>query len=158
MQAFQSDDFDGWGGANDVLTTGLVKSIFEFYESVGDYQMLATMVCVLTLGRDRRGKQNDYIDKFTLIPQCSTRDRIRIDNYIHRYAELAFSWGNLALRNELSKRLAHASPEAQPELERSKQHRVPVIECSICCNNVRGASISCPKCGHGGHLEHMMSW
>jgi len=33
IQTFDSDDFDGWGGSNDALTTGLVEEIFQYYEA-----------------------------------------------------------------------------------------------------------------------------
>lgn len=161
MQAFQNDDFDGWGGPNDPLTTGLVEQIFQFYEREGDVQMLATMVCLLTLGRDRRSTcKHNYIDKCMLLPQLSIKDSIRFDNYLRQYADLLYSWGVLTKRNEVTKRVAYNIPQETVCIEpiQSKQNRILNVECSICCSSVRGASIFCPSCGHGGHLDHMISW
>ena len=195
MRTFETDDFNGWGGCNDALTTSLVDQIFQYYEAEGDYQMLATMVCVLTFGRDRRiskGKRKEGNHRYKLLPQRSTRDQIRFDNYIHRYADLLYSWGKLTVRNEISKRLAHAIPGAGGEIAQSMKTFVPndgvaigivfsafcqrckvpvglntdvckkcqdfAFQCCICCSAVRGAFTVCPSCGHGGHLNHIISW
>jgi hypothetical protein len=122
--------------------------------------MLASMVCVLTHGRDRRMSKNQQyqFDKYTLLPQRSVKDQIRFDNYILRYAEMLYSWGILTVRNEVSKRIAHSLPEGGGELSRVKETVVYSAQCSICCSAVRGASIFCPSCGHGGHLQHIMNW
>jgi WD repeat-containing protein 59 len=32
------------------------------------------------------------------------------------------------------------------------------VRCSICDNAVRGLFTVCARCGHGGHLNHIMSW
>jgi hypothetical protein len=154
------DDFDGWGGYNDALTTGLVEQLFRFYEAEGDFQMLASIVCVLTHGRDRRATKNQQyeFDKYMLLPQRSVKDQIRFDNYLRRYAHMLYSWGILTVGNEVSKRLAHSQAEAGGELSRVKGTYVCSAQCSICCSAVRGASIFCPLCGHGGHLEHIMNW
>merc|ERR1712216_758333 len=51
---FEADETDGFGGDEDALTTGIVEQILQWYEVQGDYQMLTTIVCVLSFGRDRR--------------------------------------------------------------------------------------------------------
>ncbi|KAL7456072.1 hypothetical protein ACHAWC_008345 [Mediolabrus comicus] len=117
LEIFESDPFAGWGGASDALTTGVVTSVLEYYESQADYQMLATIVCVLTFGRDRRksskaigpGKEDDY----QLLPKFDER---RYDMYLHHYAALLYGWGCLTVRNEISKRLAYGVPGAGGEI------------------------------------------
>ena len=117
LEVFESDPFAGWGGASDALTTGVVTSVLEYYESQADYQMLATIVCVLTFGRDRRksskaigpGKDDDY----QLLPKFDER---RYDMYLHHYAALLYGWGCLTVRNEISKRLAYGVPGAGGEI------------------------------------------
>lgn len=116
MEIFEADAFDGWGGPNEALTTGLVEQIIRYYESEADYQMLATIVCVLTFGRDRRksssnslGKQNDY----QLLPKLDER---RYDNYLYQYASLLYGWGILTVRSEISKRLAYGIPGEGAEI------------------------------------------
>lgn len=190
MQA-GSDKFDGWG---DALTSGLVEQIFRYYETEGDYQMLATMVCVLTLGRDRRstrGQPGEHSDKYKLLPQGTVADEIRFDNYLHRYCDLLYSWQSLTIRNEIHKRITYAVPGAGGEIASTEtivpndgvaigivfsafcqRCKVPVgldtdvcnrcqnyaFQCSICMQHVRGAMTFCPCCGHGGHLDHIITW
>jgi hypothetical protein len=124
--------------------------------------MLGSMVCVLTLGRDRRTSKDcshPRLDKYSLLPQGSSTDQIRLDNYIRLYSNLLYCWGLLTARNEISKRLAFTLPEADDfELVLRKSHGKTAAQCSICCSAVRGASAFCPSCGHGGHLEHLIQW
>lgn len=117
MEIFEADAFDGWGGANDALTTGILETILQYYESQADYQMLATIVCVLTFGRDRRkslqtkslGQREDY----QLLPKFDER---RYDNYLYQYASLLYVWGILTVRSEVSKRLAFGIPGGGAEI------------------------------------------
>lgn len=32
------------------------------------------------------------------------------------------------------------------------------VVCGLCRLTVKGVAVICPKCGHGGHLEHMRAW
>ena len=32
------------------------------------------------------------------------------------------------------------------------------LTCSVCRGHVMGLSVTCPKCGHGGHLKHFREW
>ncbi|KAL7493275.1 hypothetical protein ACHAWT_004835 [Skeletonema menzelii] len=122
IEIFQADAFDGWGGASDSLTTGILEQIIRYYESQADYQMLATIVCVLTFGRDRRksltknslGQQEDY----QLLPKFDER---RYDNYLYQYASLLYGWGILTVRSEVSKRLAFGIPGGGAEIVTKSQ-------------------------------------
>jgi hypothetical protein len=109
---FEMDETDGWGGNGDALTTGIVEQILCYYEAVRDFQMLATVVCVLTFGRDRRCSSSRTGGSYRLLPKFDER---RYDNYLRQYAALLFSWGLLTVRSEISKRLAYATPGAGTE-------------------------------------------
>ncbi|KAL7466238.1 hypothetical protein ACHAXS_006526 [Conticribra weissflogii] len=115
LDVFDRDEYDGWGGEDDALTTGIVESILRYYESRGDYQMLCTILCVLTFGRDRRKnhRTNDSFSSYQLLPKFDDR---RYDNYISRYAALLYSWGVLTVRSEISKRLAYGIPGGGAEI------------------------------------------
>jgi hypothetical protein len=173
---FQMDETNGWGGNDEALTTGLVEQILLYYEGESDYQMLSTIVCVLTLGRDRRCLSSGGGGKYRLLPNFDER---RYDNYLHRYAALLYGWDLLTVRIEIGKRIAYATPGAGIEthtwLETGRSrptllsntvtdddvsHGVEEssLECAICCIPVHGACTWCPRCGHGGHVDHLMQW
>ena len=117
--AFEYDEFDGWGGDNDALTTGVVEHILRWYEAKGDYQMLSTILCVLTFGRDRRdlcNNRSDAVDKRYLYQLLPKFDERRYDNYLHRYATLLYGWSILTVRSEISKRLATPIPGGGAEI------------------------------------------
>jgi len=109
---FEMDETDGWGGDGDALTNGIVEQILHYYEVQGDFQMLSTIVCVLTFGRDRRSSSSDGGRRYQLLPKFDDR---RYDNYIHIYAALLYGWGVLTVRSEISKRLAYSTPGAGAE-------------------------------------------
>jgi hypothetical protein len=33
-----------------------------------------------------------------------------------------------------------------------------IFKCSLCSNTVKGIGVVCPKCHHGGHVQHMRDW
>jgi len=115
IDTYGRDEYDGWGGEYDALTTGVVECILRYYESRGDYQMLCTILCVLTFGRDRRKnhRTNNNFRIYQLLPNFDER---RYDNYISRYATLLYSWGVLTVRSEISKRLAYGVPGGGAEI------------------------------------------
>ncbi len=47
---------------------------------------------------------------------------------------------------------------ANPETNICNACHTYAFRCSICTNAVRGKFLVCFTCGHGGHLDHIMSW
>ena len=47
---------------------------------------------------------------------------------------------------------------ANPETNICNSCHTYAFRCSICTNAVRGKFLVCFTCGHGGHLDHIMSW
>lgn len=196
------DGYDGWGGpGGGALGRDLVASILQFYELHGDVQMLATIVCVLSGGTDRRmGHRGLQLEQEinsgigNLLPD----DDNRLDFYIFRYATLLYAWGKLTTRTELNKHLAQGGGDemlipiepgdarrlqkdcsanegsapsitfaplcprchkpASPETNVCNNCRQYAFKCSICMNAVRGLFTTCLKCGHGGHVDHLLPW
>jgi len=112
---------DGWccgsggGGRRGALTYELVGNILRYYESLGDVQMLATIVCLLrpiaTRASSKWNKENIHTSPssnqkgkwtWTLLPKGQDG---KYDTYIRRYADLLYSWGLLTTRAELNKHL-----------------------------------------------------
>ena len=114
------DDFDGWGGpGGGALGGDLVESILQFYELHGDVQMLATIVCVLSGGSDRRMSNRSHRmeqETNSCIRNLLPDDDKRLDSYIIRYASLLYAWGKLTTRTELNKHLAHSIPGGGGEI------------------------------------------
>lgn len=133
------DSFGGWGGAGGgALGAGLVDSFLRFYESLGDVQMLSTMVCVL---RGTHGKaQTTGNSGWSLLP---TGQEEKYDTYIRRYADLLYGWGALTTRAELNKHLIRALPQTEAGQaalggESEEGRRSPGI----------ALVFTCPKCGN----------
>jgi hypothetical protein len=149
MEIFEADAFDGWGGANDALTTGIIEQILRYYESQADYQMLATIVCVLTFGRDRRkslqtkslGQKEDY----QLLPKFDER---RYDNYLYQYSSLLYLWGILTVRSEVSKRLAFGIPGGGAEILTKSQENEETSASIVSNSGVTGITFTpiCQTC------------
>jgi len=177
---FETDETDGWGGDEDALTTGIVEQILLWYEVQGDYQMLTTIVCVLSFGRDRRGRtaSGGGGGRYRLLPKYDDR---QYDNYIHRYGTLLYAWGLLTVRSEISKRLAYEVSNPAEEVDDMKGSFISTVctkcvepisdvngicskckeyafQCSICCSAVRGAYTWCLSCNHGGHVQCHQEW
>ncbi len=112
ISTFEMDETDGWGGNGNALTTGIVEHILYYYELEREFQMLATIVCVLSFGRDRRRLSSGAGGSYRLLPKFDER---RYDNYLRQYSALLYGWGLLAERSEVSKRLAYATPGAGTE-------------------------------------------
>jgi hypothetical protein len=88
--------FDGWG---DALGINLVNSLMRFYESLGDVQMLSSLVCVLRMIYQYT---NDGKLEWMLLP---TDQDAKYDLYIRSYSVLLYGWGLLTKRAELMKHL-----------------------------------------------------
>jgi len=96
---------DGWGGRSGAraLSVGLVINLLKYYESLGDVQMLSTIVCVL---RTPSSPPGDSVScTYNLLP---TDQDDKYDAYIRRYADLLYGWGLLTKRAELNKHLVRS--------------------------------------------------
>lgn len=182
------DAFNGWGGrGGGALGVDLVSNLMRYYESLGDVQMLATMVCVLSGGRRRsRGYASISRDHLFLLP---TGQDEKYDTYIRHYSDLLYGWGLLVKRAELNKHLVQHTPQSEGSIilnDNINNIRSPGIalvftcpkcgndaefgtnicrtcqdfafRCSICENGVKGLFIVCDACGHGGHVGHISTW
>ena len=171
-----------WGRSGDALGTNLVRNFLHYYESLGDIQMLSTIVCVL------RHPLLEKHPSFKILP--AGKDEQKYDFYIRKYADLLYAWGLLNMRAELTKHLTHV-PSQTTSLKSSNHQdgvdgnqspgislafRCPrcsndvlgqnycqtcksyAFRCIICDNAVRGLFTVCHTCGHGGHVQHLMSW
>lgn len=174
--------FNGWGGeGGGALGIDMVKNFFLYYEALGDFQMLATMFCVL----NGRYSQKQRTNRPSLLPVCRAEV---YDTYIIRYAELLYSWGLLNTRAELNKHLQRnyeqndfqfqsteegkeesfslgvimSCPKCGKEVDSRTNYcrscRDFAFRCSICDTAVRGLFTFCEMCKHGGHLSHMVNW
>lgn len=168
-------------GADVAITSGLVKEILRYYESCRDVQMLATITCVLTFGRDRRRGKGSNSDNLQLLPDLGDG---RYDNYLLLYSNLLYRWGHLVVRAEVLKRLAHPQTLKLPDTPRVTPSGVSFLpvcarctapitneggnicsncndfafRCSISGDPIRGRFAWCPKCGHGGDPLLMNEW
>jgi Zinc-ribbon, C4HC2 type len=178
--------FDGWGGpGGGALGENLVGNLLQYFESLGDVQMLATMVCVLSGGQ----RKLQIVDKsrWYLLPRGQEE---KYDTYIRRYADLLYGWGLLTIRAELNKHMIRVLPYFQRvepgSVENIDDGRSPGIavvftcsqcenetdfgtnycrscqdyafRCVVCENAVRGLFTVCDCCGHGGHVVHIQAW
>ena len=148
IEIFEKDVFGGWGGADDALTTGIVEQILRYYESQADYQMLATIVCVLTFGRDRRKTSKSFgtkKDDYQLLPKFDDR---RYDNYLYQYTSMLYGWGILTVRSEVSKRLANGIPGGGAEIVTESQANQEKSTSIIANTGVTGITFTpmCQKC------------
>lgn len=153
----------------------LVRLVLQYYETMGDVQMLATIVCVL------RQEKTDSKEDILLL---SDETDVKCDGYLRRYSDLLYSWRLLSLRAQINKRLRYTyeSREAFGVSFRGTQEGGITVfsecphchqptttnycnncsdyafRCSICDTAVRGLFTICNECGHGGHISHMHSW
>jgi hypothetical protein len=129
--------FDGWGGVGGgALGVGLVENFLRFYESLGDVQMLATIVCVLR-GSPQTLKPNKGPVGVLLVPDQNER----YDTYLRRYADLLYGWKLLTIRAEVNKFLTRtlASIESSGGGSVGKDERVSTPGIALV--------FKCPQCG-----------
>lgn len=180
------DDFDGWHSINgNALGQELLLNIFQYYEMMGDVQMLASILSVLKYRRKRQGDSRDC-DPLSLYDMLLPNDPLRYDRYIYYYSALLYSWGKLSLRAEMTKHLSdvtifsegnptekaegphqrgifspvcqECNARANPDTNICRNCHRYAFKCSICTNVVRGLFTVCSLCGHGGHMSHLMQW
>ncbi|GAB9465561.1 hypothetical protein Gpo141_00002966 [Globisporangium polare] len=99
-------------------------------------------------------------------------DEERYDVYKTSYADLLYRYGAIDLRTDVLKTVSTEEPEHEGIefglLCHSCQTPTsdPVcgscrdfaVKCSVCQLVVRGQSMFCMTCGHGGHAEHLRDW
>lgn len=125
--------FDGWGRFGGMsFSVSLIENLLRYYESLGDVQMLAAIVCVL------RSKHDSGLDACKLIP--SSRNE-KYDIYIRRYADLLYGWGLLTIRAEVLKHLSHASID----FKRNRRQSGALDE-DVTMEPTIGLVFSCPRC------------
>ena len=139
-----SDGYDGWNSILEgALGCDMVEQILNYYENLGDVQMLATIVCVLSGGKHKHKNLNQIPMKSLL------KDHVRkYDSYIYRYAAVLYRWGLIDIRSELIKHMTYSIPGAGGE------HIIPLDEmqdqCSIVPNDGVAPGLSfatiCPRC------------
>lgn len=143
-------EHDGWGGrSGGSLGVGLANNILRYYESVGDVQMLATIVCVLRFG------QRSLVDgKKQILSLLPSEFDIKYDTYLRRYADLLYGWGLLTTRAEVIKHLVNFEAETvYPGTESGQEEdleREPGValsfQCSRCSSSSEFGTNFCRKC------------
>jgi len=161
----QADAYNGWGGkGGGALGVDLISNIFSYYETIGDVQMLATMVCVLSGGRPRSNegkngnngtRNNSNSSNSNSNSSDGTGGQLHLlpagkvelfDAYIRRYSDLLFGWSLLVKRAELNKHLAQRLQESEvsnADFGGNKEYM----------DHSRGAPVgiglvfTCPRCG-----------
>jgi hypothetical protein len=134
--------FDGWGGVRGgALGSLLVRNLLRFYESMGDVQMLSTLVCVLR-GKRKQGKSGTERGWCLLPPD----QNVKYDLFLRRYADLLYAWGLLTIRAEVNKHL----------------RRTTSIEggwSTDDCDDSPGIALvfSCPRCGGSSEFGYCRS-
>ncbi|KAF0717535.1 Aste57867_2243 [Aphanomyces stellatus] len=146
---------------------GLVQHVLELYEAAGDVPTLAAIVCAL----DTAPTPSPTASSPQLLLEAP-EDCDRYDGYKHAHADLLYREGAMNARCEMLKHL-HTPPEphvgltlalychlcGRPSSELYCGHCKDFsITCSVCELVVRGHSIFCMNCGHGGHTNHVVDW
>lgn len=152
--AIRSDDagansFGPFAGGGFALGRNLVANLLQYYEALGDVQMLSTIVCVLQTAEAVRGTSSvaDLTQHWSLLPQEQSD---KFDTYIRRYADLLFAWGLLTTRAELIKHLASIPRDVEAEYAAAKGlgtviSVVPSFVCPRCARETAGSSF-CLSC------------
>ncbi|TMW69355.1 hypothetical protein Poli38472_001511 [Pythium oligandrum] len=145
-----------------------------------------TMESMLSLAYRRDGEEEDVAPRGRLFLQVENRssaddnsllsadpaDEERYDGYKAAYAELLYRYGAMSLRSDVLKALSQGESDntglTYAVLCRSCQMptdglycgscRDFSVKCSICQLVVRGQSMFCMTCGHGGHEQHLRAW
>mmetsp|Transcript_2095 Transcript_2095/g.3201 ORF Transcript_2095/g.3201 Transcript_2095/m.3201 type:complete len:728 (+) Transcript_2095:1-2184(+) len=149
------DSFDGWGSGSS-FSRELVSNMLKYYESVGDVQMVATIVCVLRPegeGPEQRNRNETKSEVNSLLPPDQDE---KYDLCIRRYGKLVYRWGLLAKRTELHKHLSRHLLRAEgsqfiPSKDGGKdQTGVSFAITCLSCNKenvVSGVGNICSSCG-----------
>ncbi|OQS05938.1 hypothetical protein THRCLA_01981 [Thraustotheca clavata] len=109
---------------------------------------------------------------YVVLLSSKPKDRERYDEYKHAYADVLYHYGALKTRCEMLKHLTTTPPPHEgltlalhchtcghPTSELyCAQCKDFSIKCSVCELVVRGESMFCINCGHGGHRAHLAQW
>lgn len=109
-------------------------------------------------------------DKYLL--SALPKDEARYDVYKEAYADVLYRYGAMNLRNEVLKTKSHGAHDSRGISmglicgSCSSKTIDPVcsscrdfaLRCSVCQLVVRGQSMFCMTCGHGGHTTHLREW
>ncbi|KAE9338617.1 hypothetical protein PF008_g11983 [Phytophthora fragariae] len=99
-------------------------------------------------------------------------DEARYDVYKEAYADVLYRYGAMNLRNEVLKTKSHGVQDPRgismglicgscnvrtidPVCSSCRDF---AVRCSVCQLVVRGQSMFCMTCGHGGHASHLREW
>ncbi|EEY55524.1 uncharacterized protein PITG_09447 [Phytophthora infestans T30-4] len=99
-------------------------------------------------------------------------DEARYDIYKEAYADVLYRYGAMNLRNEVLKTKSHGvqdprgismglicgSCNAKTIDPVCSSCRDFAVRCSVCQLVLKGQSMFCMSCGHGGHAEHIREW
>jgi hypothetical protein len=133
------------------------QRMLTYLHSAGDIQTAATSATLLL------SVQSDAAHG-----SVSERDQRLVD--IH--SEGLFRSGQWVRRAELRKELALATQRnghrsithtdhqgLQMSLQSYGRNAAQEqVQCSVCNMTVRGSLLVCPRCGHGGHRDHLLEW
>ena len=161
----KDDDGDGMNSNGDEDTVGtIVENILQYYESLGDVQMVSTVLEGAGRSVLPPNKQHKY------------------DLCLQRYADILLCWRLFAKHAEVKKRYSHLTPSSLVEQDfaitsairtcfwcddcneevinspRCPKCNTYLFRCAISDVPVRGVFTFCHICGHGGHLHHMTKW
>lgn len=148
--------FGGWGGSGGgTLGVGIVENLLHYYESVGDVQMLSTIVCVLKDEDDVSSVHQGFLP---------AGNRYRHDMYFRIYSNLLFYWGLVSKSAEVRKQITHIIDGAREEAFASFGFICPEcgkhdesgnnycrdclrfhFQCAICEDRVRGLFTLCHR-------------
>ncbi|CAI5726403.1 unnamed protein product [Peronospora farinosa] len=112
------------------------------------------------------------VDDEKCLLSSHVEDEARYDIYKESYAALLYRYGAMNLRNEVLKTKSHCTQDLRgismgvichscnaKTIDAVCTHcRAFALRCSVCQLVVRGQSMFCMTCGHGGHATHVREW
>ncbi|KDO20084.1 hypothetical protein SPRG_14623 [Saprolegnia parasitica CBS 223.65] len=111
-------------------------------------------------------------EEAVVLLSSAAKDRARYDQYKTAYGDVLYHYGALNTRCEMLKHLettpaphegltlalyCHACGHPTSDLY-CAQCKDFSVKCSVCELVVRGESMYCVSCGHGGHRTHLATW
>lgn len=135
----------------------IIQTAIEHYILIKDIQTLAVITCFLTLyDREHMSTSNNT----RTLEILEERQQKLFDHYKSIYAEILSRWELLNSKCQVLKCIS--------EVEGSRTHdisiQIPIttyptkLLCSVCHIRTQGLATFCPKCRHGGHMQHIQNW